>query len=235
MNKLCSLLLLTLLSFAACSGPNQGGTEFGNPTRELRGEVVSEDPSALMKFQSADCPVDGVVATSPSASTIQADMEADCSFVLDLPVGVSYLLAFTRDGSFLANLTFARAEGGGETNVFYVSSGTGAIDLGVITLASGAARPANNPLRQSDRNGDGLDDFEDEDDDGDGIHDENESDCDEDGFEDDEDECGEDDNSGSGSDDDEDEDDGSGSGGSGEDDDGNDDDEDVDDEDGEED
>jgi len=200
MKKLYIIFVLFLF-VCACSGSGSlGGTEFGNPTRELTGTVVSGATNALVKTVSASCVADSVIITDAAGATVSASLESDCSFSLDAPVGKSYLLSFLSNNSFIANLIFARDSTSIETTIFHVVSGTGVINLGNITLIGSRAIPGTNPLTQNDRDGNGINDFDDDDDDGDGVSDDDEEDCDFDGFWDDDDECLSDDSSDDGDD-----------------------------------
>lgn len=208
---LCIFFLTGIALLSSCGGNAEGGTEFGNPTRSLVGEL-----DATMGGLSS-CPADRVMATDIAGQTTQTDVRADCSFSLSLTLNRSYVISYTLEDEFVATLIFQSGTSSLTSSVLFVSSGSTSIDLGTVTFDNGKASPEKNPVAQNDRDGDGDNDLDDEDDDNDNIPDEDEEDCDLDGHldDDDESECEEeedeeDGDNGGDDDDEEDEDDGEG-------------------------
>ncbi|MBI2340562.1 MAG: Ig-like domain-containing protein [Deltaproteobacteria bacterium] len=173
--------------FAACA-ENEGGSEFGNPSRPVMGTVVDGGGGSDLKKQAGDCPADTVSAVDSRGNTASASVDSVCDFDLDLTPGKAYFLSFTLDGDFVAILVVQNSLATLESTVFYLADGADPVDLGEILIADGEGRPTNQPAGQSDRNGNGVNDFDDDDDDNDGHGDDDEEDCDLDGFLDDDDE-----------------------------------------------
>lgn len=200
MRKIIYILILLLVitaGFVSCGG-SLGGVEAGNPpdaTRQVTGQVASASQSLSNRFlTSSDCPVDGVVAVDTLAQTTSASFDGTCTFTLNLTVNKAYALNFYLDDSFVAAMIFNNGVNQPASSVTIISSGTSAIDLGLITLNGEEATPEYEPAEQNDQDEDGVSDYEDEDDDDDSIEDSGEDDCDSDGIPDDydEDSCEED-------------------------------------------
>lgn len=180
---LLSFFFLTGIALGgACGGNAEGGTEFGNPTRSLIGELDPSDGGL------SSCPADRVIATDTAGETTQTDVRSGCSFELPLTPDRSYVISYTLEDQFVATLIFQSSVSSLTSSVLFVSSGSTGIDLGKITFDNGKASPEKNPVAQNDRDGDGDDDLDDEDDDNDSTPDEEEEDCDLDGYLDDDDE-----------------------------------------------
>lgn len=195
------LFCFILLVVFACGG-NEGGSEFGNPSRPVIGVVRStldqtSSSSTLKKkieqifmapAYASSCPADTVLATDSVGDTTLASVSDDCSFRLSLSTDKAYLLSFVRDDDFVARLIFKTGVGSISSSIFVLSQAADAVDLGDVTIEEGTATAENNPTEQNDEDGDGVDDFADGDDDSDDIPDEDEEDCDLDGYGDDDDE-----------------------------------------------
>ncbi len=188
------ILLILLAGFLIrCGGSATGGSEFGNPSRTLKGVVASEaNPSGSLarKATSAhdDCPADTVVLTNSLLTTVSLDVNSDCSFDDSVSIDQGYEVSFYKDDIFVANLEATNGPDVLPTSVIYVSDGSTDIDLGTIIISGTRAIPENEPSHQNDRDDDGINDFDDDDDDEDGVGDDDETDCDLDGFSDDDDE-----------------------------------------------
>ncbi|MBI4411387.1 MAG: Ig-like domain-containing protein [Deltaproteobacteria bacterium] len=194
MIQICLFVFLTL--FSACGG-SAGGSEFGNPSRPVIGTVVDGGGGSALKKETGDsCPADTVIAVDSLGNTTTAEIDSVCDFEFDLTPGKAYVLSFTRGGVFVAFLVVQNSSATLESTIFYLADGEDPVHLGEILIADGKGRPANEPARQNDRDGNGRNDYDDDDDDGDGISDDDEEDCDLDGFLDDDDEdqsdCGSD-------------------------------------------
>jgi hypothetical protein len=174
--------LIVLFFLAGCGGVGSSGG--GTETREITGTVSSSGTSALKTQTDADCAADTVIATDPSGGTIVAEVDEICNFSLTLEIGQSYVISFSRDGVFVATLIFDSGVGGFTGSDLTITAGDGAIALGQITITGNVAIPEFEPEEQTDEDGDGLNDLEDEDDDNDGVEDELDGDdCDLDGVE----------------------------------------------------
>lgn len=179
-------LFLLIVFFLACGGAT-GGSEFGNPDRAITGTLV-EGSSTLLKVTTTSCPADTAEATDSLGAKSTASVESNCSFRLPLATGNGYMISFSLNDQFVALLTVDNGIATFNSSTVFLSIGDTDVDLGTITIVGGVATPSNQPSEQSDRDGDGIDDFDDSDDDNDGISDEDEEDCDLDGFIDDDDE-----------------------------------------------
>lgn len=194
----CCLGLILLMLNRCGSNSAEGGSEFGNPSRQLTGTVVAGASSSLQKgvmkaAGSSSCPADTVIATDSQAQTTTDSISANCSFALTLTVGKAYSVSFTSGesplgDSFVATLIVQNSSSSLSSTVFVISTGESDMDLGTITISDSEADPEVEPAAENDQDGDGTDDFDDTDDDGDGILDNNEEDCDLDGYDDDYDE-----------------------------------------------
>lgn len=198
MKRLAKLLfpvfVLVPLGLASC-GSSPGGTEFGNPTREVEGTLttagLSQDiitsffiPNAMA---AQACPADTTIATDSKGLTTMASVASDCSFALSLTVNKAYTVQFVLEDDFVATLFVQNSATGPKSSVFVLSSGDAAIDLGDVVITAGEADPENDPASQNDEDEDAIVDFDDSDDDGDGVDDvddADEEDCDLDGYDD---------------------------------------------------
>jgi hypothetical protein len=105
--------------------------------------------------------------TGMSGSSYEAEANSRGHFVLMLPRNDTYVIGFEHDdvmGSHFAGyMTFAC--GPTETDRLTVTGRRRAISFGKITMRGdgGFARPARNPLKQMDSDGDGIPDFRDAD------------------------------------------------------------------------
>ncbi len=191
----CGLGLMLLMLNRCGSNSAEGGSEFGNPSRLLKGTVVAGTSSSLQKgvmkaANSFSCPADTVIATGSLAQTTTASISADCSFSLPLTVATAYSVSFTlgespSGDSFVATLIVRSSSSSLSSNVFVISTSASDMDLGTITIIDNEANPEIEPVSENDQDGDGINDFNDTDDDGDGILDNSEGDCDLDGYNDD--------------------------------------------------
>lgn len=201
-------IVICACCLASCGGDNaQGGSEFGNPSaRDVRGTVENGSTTAASTLLSlliptalaaGDCPAGQVIATDTGAQTVTADLDSNCAFSLSLVINKAYTISFTQGDQFVATMIFNHGFSTIAKRYLVVSAGSGAIDLGLIQIGGGKATPANQPAGQSDLDGDGIPDFDDEDDDNDGILDDDELDCDLNGilgdYDEDEDDCEEND------------------------------------------
>lgn len=174
------LIVLFLLAGCGGAGSSGGGTE----TREITGTVSSSGTPALKTQTDADCAADTVIATDPSGGTTVAEVDELCNFSLTLEIDRSYVISFSKDGVFVATLLFDSGVGGFTGSDLTITAGDEAIALGQITITGNVAIPEFEPEEQTDEDGDGLNDLEDEDDDNDGVEDEIDGeDCDLDGVE----------------------------------------------------
>lgn len=174
---LCLCFLVGSLSCGSSPGSEQlvGGSEAGNPPgyRDLMGVVPSASTSTLALKQATTsfvCQADTVVATDLTGLETPQPILDDCSFELTLAIDKAYSLHFNSSGSLLAEMVFDN-NGGLPASLMWVSEAETAIDLGQIIFKEGLAYPENQPASQNDRDGDGVNDFEDTDDDGDGDSD----------------------------------------------------------------
>ena len=182
------LFFASFLFLSACA-ENEGGSEFGNPSRPVMGTVVEDAGASLKKQTTGGCPADQVIATDSSAQTTLASIdETECSFDMELVVDRSYVISFVLGDEFVATLIVRKNSSSLRSNVVFIAQAALAMNLGNITIIDNEAFPENEPYSQNDQDEDGTDDFDDEDDDGDGILDDEEEDCDLDGFLDEDDE-----------------------------------------------
>lgn len=171
-----------LIFLVSCAGGAGGGSS--SDTRALTGNVSGESPPALKAQTSDDCAADTVIATDASGNTTTASVNEACDFTMDLQIGQSHVISFSSDGTFVATLIFDSGVGGFTSSDFKIGTGSGAIDLGLVTIRGKLATPEKEPKEQTDEDDDGVNDLEDDDDDNDGVEDELESeDCDLDGVE----------------------------------------------------
>lgn len=175
------------LGFVACGSKMSatGGAEIGNPAKRfITGTLVtSSTPAQLMaESNGPNCEADGLIATDSLAQATSAVLATDCSFEIELTINKSYVLSFVLNDTFVATLVFSQGSSTLASSMLVVSSGDSAIDLGAITLAGKIASATNNPYTQSDQDGDGVNDFNDDDDNNDGTPDGQELDCDLDGY-----------------------------------------------------
>lgn len=188
---LLAILSLACLQLTACSS-SPGGTEFGNPTREVEGTLATASASqnALTSFfipsamAAVACPADTAIATDSKGLTTRASVASDCSFSLSLTVNKAYALSFVLADEFVATLFVRNSATDLKSSVFVLSSGATTINLGNVIISDGEADPESDPASQNDEDGDGIDDFDDSDDDGDSVTDDDEEDCDLDGYDD---------------------------------------------------
>lgn len=171
-------LFLLFLSLAACSSSNTqnslSGTEAGNPSIIVLGRAITGTVPAT-----ADgCSFLTVFATNDLNTTTEADIQDDCSFVLDVEPDHLFKISFETPDGTLIDLT---VDNNGEpaSPYFVVSAAGTAINLGSIAFDGTLATPEFEPSQQNDQDGDGLSDYDDPDDNGDGV-----VDADEDGDED---------------------------------------------------
>lgn len=193
------------LLFAGCGKVGQGtssssdtsanDSEETSDVREVSGTVptgsgtsASQSKHAGSGSMSFECAADEVIATDTDGSTISSVVEEDCSFVLRLRVGRSYVIGLSHDGTFIATLAFKGRVAGFRGNGLAIGRGNGRIRLGGITVNGSTGSCENDPSEYIDQDDDGVADAEDTDADGDGSDDAFERDCSLDGAEDDSDE-----------------------------------------------
>lgn len=184
----CLLLWNSTFFYCSCSGLAEGGSEFGNPTRQLQGTVVGSGESNLRKTylnqtEGNDCPANQVTATDSQDQTTTTEIvQENCSFEMELTANKSYEVNFMRDDEFVATLFVKKNPSALDSTVFFIAEASTPMDLGDVEIENDNALPENQPASQNDQDDDGTDDFTDEDDDGDGLFDDVEEDCDLDGF-----------------------------------------------------
>lgn len=189
MKKFFILIFTFLLFLNQCSSSKLGGSEIGNPglnpdSAEVLGIVVStnnQKKSSLKALKNSQCPADTIVAMNSSLQISIASVQVDCSFRLILTANKAYALSFTLENQFIASMIFNNNNGFSSSTTFVISSGN-RINLGKVTVFDSLAIPENQPARQNDQDGDGINDFDDEDDNNDGRLDIDDPDCDFDGF-----------------------------------------------------
>lgn len=187
-HKKIILSLLFALLFSACGFG--GGTEFGNPgdpPRVVKGALSSSSGSISKQLITGCRIADTVIATDSSAATQEEAIANDCTFEMTLTSRRAYAFSFWLNDAFVASLAFNNGSAFLSSEYMYLGSGTSAIDLGTITVAGRVMISSLIPAEQTDRDDDGISDFEDDDDDDDGTLDADEQDCDLDGIIDDED------------------------------------------------
>lgn len=177
-----TLTFLILSIFISCSGTtseNLGVTEAGNPTepstRPVKGLINETDDS---------CPITKVVFfdTASTTTTVEAEVDDDCSFETDVRSGKAWGAKLYNNSSLVATMTFDMGLTVDDSPVYFTSEGLIAVDFGTITIDGDSASASKEPSKQNDMDGDKLPDYYDSDDDGDGISDKDETDCDEDGI-----------------------------------------------------
>lgn len=180
------LLIVFSLFLIHCGGSAIGGSEFGNPARGLKGLVVSAATGSLALKQNAansnSCPADMVILTDSLLNTVSLEINSDCSFDDSIDVNQAYDVSFYKNDVFVASLEVTNGSSTLTTSIIYIADGSSDVDLGTITISGDKAIPENEAATQSDRDNDGVDDFDDDDDNNDGVNDEDETDCDLDGF-----------------------------------------------------
>lgn len=184
--------VLFVLCHCGTESSELGGSEAGNPpqpmTRQLSGSVAesaSPDVTERRKAVATEhCVADQIVAIPFDAdgATLTEDIADDCSFVIELEVGLVYAIRFDLAGEEVAVLTWETGNNALRANSLYVSEGKSAIAVGRVSLGGGRATPESSPLVSTDADGDGTSDFADADDTNDGTADEDEEDCDLDGL-----------------------------------------------------
>ncbi|MBI4238514.1 MAG: hypothetical protein HY696_08895 [Deltaproteobacteria bacterium] len=190
------------LLLAACGKVGSGtsassdtSTNDDSAVREVSGTVPtgSESAASVSKHlggggMSFACAADEVIATDTDGSTISTVVEDDCSFILKLRVGHSYVIGLSHDGTFIAALKFRGRVAGFRGSGLAIGRGNGRIALGGITVSGSTGSCENDPSEFIDQDDDGVADASDDDADGDGSDDAFERDCSLDGVEDDSDE-----------------------------------------------
>lgn len=178
----CVALLLLLLA-----GCGAGGTETGNPTGTISGQVgaTSADLSTDKAASDFGCGADEVRATDAANATTTVQVGDSCAFQLTLVSDRGYMLSFWQRSTVRGVLRMNHNVSFGDSPVLPFFAAGRTVELGAITIAEQRAVPAREPASQLDRDGDGLSDRDDPDDDNDGTADEDERDCDLDGFHDD--------------------------------------------------
>lgn len=195
--SLTTLLAVLVMGGYGCSSSSSGGDGGGDgdgdgdgdgaESRELTGSIAAASISALVKNQSGDgassCSDLTICCGAYDGSLAVAEVAADCSFTLSLPLdNFCYCSIFSgadEDGNecpdtYLASLGCSENGYSGAIPVYADDDGTtDAIDLGEGNFegAKLVVSAAGNPCAQVDQDGDGSDDAGDDDDDGDDIGD----------------------------------------------------------------
>ena len=166
----------------ASSGSSTGTSASSSTTRTLTGSLAASSNSALVKaLTNTSCEADQVIATSVDATTATATVDENCDFSLTLTLGQTYSIAFLLNNNFVASLIFDTGISGFTSSSLSVGAGSGAVNLGTITINGNTAFAEHDALDQMDSDDDGISDLDDSDDDNDGIDDLDEGDCDLDG------------------------------------------------------
>lgn len=191
METVFSKIKIYLILFAALFGTacGIGGNLSGSSSKTMTGNVDTAASSGLMSQSLADSSEAIIIkATSASGAEVSTTADASGGFTLTLDADTTYVVSVWQGDDLVGTLTFdISADGDFTTTAFKVDDDDGEITLGAIICVNGACRASENPLRFNDRDGDGINDFEDTDDDGDGVNDDSEEDSDNDGiFDDDE-------------------------------------------------
>ena len=167
------LMLVSAIALLSACG-SMGGTEAGNPTDVPTAKVVG--------MLVTPCAADTIAAVDSLAASRTSVVNAGCAFELTLPVDAAYRINLVQSGKAFAAVTFKNGPARLPSPVMFVSRGADRIDLGLVTIAGDVATPGEEPSMQTDRDGDGVNDYDDADDDNDSIEDVHEEDCDFDGF-----------------------------------------------------
>jgi hypothetical protein len=185
------LALVTVCSgfILACSDDDDGATRTVSGT--LSGDLTNVSSLVATGTNSGATSSVNLSALSQPGMLSNAAV-SPATYALDLAVGESYNIALAdANGNVVAVMEWSTsATGTTTTTVFNLTPGA-TIDLGdsgvpvgadatVITLISST----NNPLEDTDSDGDGSSDYDDSDDDNDGIDDDQDSDDDGDGVDD---------------------------------------------------
>ncbi len=184
--RIVSLAIISMGLLSACGSATTGGTGTTTLTKTLSGQIGANTQNVLssqssMEFATAD---DTIVirAIAASGAAVDAVMNSDGTFELDLEVNRTYTLSLFSGDTLLGVLSFdVDAEGSDETTAFKVDDSDVTMELGEIECEDGVCRAEINPLTYNDRDDDGVSDYDDSDDDNDLIDDDSESDSDDDG------------------------------------------------------
>lgn len=167
-----------------CGGGAGGGGGGGGTTRNLTGTVAASSLSGLRingKTQALACTDLQVCCAAYDGGTVVADVAADCTFTLALPLeNFCYCALFTgEDGDangcgdeYVASLGCSENGYSGAIPIFPDDDdSTDDIDVGTGTIEGSKVVATGNPCAQVDQDNDGADDAEDTDDDGDSTED----------------------------------------------------------------
>lgn len=144
-----------LLGLSACGGAIQapaegadGATE-SETTRTVTGQVPASDVIATVSMSKGAstaiaCVADAIHATDVTGVTVNAYVESDCRFQLDLPIGKTYALSLSRGDVFVATLLFS-AEDGLSSTTLHLPDGE-ALSLGELLIAGPNAFPEFEPV-----------------------------------------------------------------------------------------
>jgi hypothetical protein len=117
--------LLMAWCAASCQKTHSGVFEAGNPgLRSVQGSVPREDGACL---------ADQAVATDSDFQRTSVAIDDGCAFDFELPVGVSYSIAFFLNGVFVAATDF------GGSDFFFLEEGEAPLNFGLIDFQDSTA------------------------------------------------------------------------------------------------
>ncbi len=169
-HSLRALRCMALAAVAVAAGC--GGQSGDGPGAAPPPAVAVSGRAALVDSQGTPAAAEHrfrVRAVAASGAVYTADAEDHGAFVLTLPAEESYVMGFEHAATPGGDMHFAGSVvfpcGSDETDHFFVSGGTAAVDLGTVAvrLDGQFARPERNPLEQFDADADGTPDARDPD------------------------------------------------------------------------
>lgn len=136
----------------------------------------TDGSTLVLKNQTLTCTDIQVVAAGPDGGDLVAEVSAECTFTLNLPLNNFCWIGLFResDDGYISSLGCAENGYEGAVPIFPgADDSEEAIDIGGVTLEGDRGVSTENPCTLVDQDGDGTADAADDDDDGDGTGDAN--------------------------------------------------------------
>ena len=146
--RMCILALITVL-IGGCGS----ATEVGNPTgqvpttRTIKGviDVATIDLSINVYAATIDPTTLSVLATATDETTVDAPVEADNSFTMDIDVGKSYAMEVLQNDAVVGNFSFEQNNEGTRANRIRFDLPGDEVNLGDVRLRERTFRPEREP------------------------------------------------------------------------------------------
>jgi len=165
MKRLYSIMFLFTIILALLGCGHEEATEVGNPTGDLPTlqtitgvidtNTIAVDVAKTIDVEKDEFAIDAslltVVATATDESVVEAPVEPDGRFTIEVVVGKAYAFDVMRGIDLVGPFSFEQDDAGHRANRLEITQYGDPIDLGIVTFQDGQFIPQNEPRRQMGR------------------------------------------------------------------------------------